>query len=119
MKIDTSKLELMPVPDGMIMRIRHITEPEELELHRRPHAENPPARATMASLISKKDGVPVHTAVSLCSSRDQVNKKLGRIIAHNRCVRGYLRNPLYWADKALPKNDHTYLITNDDLPMGA
>ena len=54
---------------------------------------------TFAAIVfTAADDGKVHRGIALCSDKDQFNKKLGRKIAHNRCVKaaklGYSAYPM-------------------------
>jgi len=86
-KIDTKKLKLLPVPEGCKIRIRHITDPETLKLNRK--RDLPPPKYVTVAWLYDGDSVMISKGSSFCSANDAPNRKLGRIIAHNRCIKAF------------------------------
>lgn len=97
-KIDTSKLELLPVPEGLSVRYKHMYKeiwpkpntPEYARMLNVGLDKFKPTKhliATTATLVDKENGEFVSTAMSTVARNDVPNKKLGRTIAHNRAVK--------------------------------
>lgn len=93
-KVDLSKLTLSPVPDGLKMRIHHVYQKgPDRQIRTMSGAvsvEEGPSRLvrTLASLVAE-DGTEVAKAESIVNPKDNPIKKLGRVIAHNRCIKAY------------------------------
>lgn len=103
-KIDTSKLSLLPVPEGHKIRYRHIytdakdrlvqhdaTGPYVLGDYGDQWDPMQPLKlvATEARLIRIEDDAVVAQGQSAVNPKDTPIKKLGRAIAHNRCIKAF------------------------------
>jgi hypothetical protein len=84
-KIDTSKLEVLPVPDGFKMKYRH----HYREVKGAGDVTTKILKATDAWLENNENGEIVATETAHVNKKDTPNKKLGRIIAHNRCIKAW------------------------------
>jgi hypothetical protein len=85
------KIALLPVPDGMRVKIMHIADKVELRDLARTYLDPAPRYATIAELRWKDTDELVAYATSYCSPRDVPSRKMGRAIAHNRVVGRYLK----------------------------
>ena len=105
-KIDTSKLSLLPVPEGHKIRSHHIYTDAEGRLIKHdslgPYVDvsvngtvtdspTEPRKlvATEARLIRIEDDAVVAQGQSAVNPKDTPIKKLGRAIAHNRCIKAF------------------------------
>lgn len=95
-KIDTKKLSLLAIPEGYRMRIKHYYEiPIPRQIHSASnlssmHEEEGPKKlyATSATL-EDPNGNLICEAEAIVNPKDTPIKKLGRAIAHNRCMIKY------------------------------
>jgi hypothetical protein len=81
-KIDTSKLTLLPVPEGLKMRYKH-------HYKAGPDPLGPVKLIATDAWLEGFNGMPILLRTATCSKKDVANKKLGRHIAHNRCIKAY------------------------------
>lgn len=80
-KIDLSKLTLRPVPAGHTMRYLH---------HYKTPKHGPMKLLGTTAWLENAEGEMVGRAESWVRKGDTPIKKLGRIIAHNRCVKAFV-----------------------------
>jgi hypothetical protein len=85
-RIDTSKLVLLPVPEGYKLHLHHFTK-KELILQSK--SDQPPPRYGTKAELFDEEGNSVCIGFSFCSHKDTPNRKLGNIIAHNRCIKKF------------------------------
>jgi hypothetical protein len=95
-KIDTSKLTLLPVPEGLFMRYKHFYKPntrimEDVEGNEVEVIIGPKQLDMTVARLEDSEGDTVCEGDSLVNPNDVPIKKLGRVIAHNRCVKLYHR----------------------------
>jgi hypothetical protein len=82
MKIDTSKLKLLPVPEGLTMKYRHF--------YKMPNGPEGPKRLDMTTAwLEDAQGKTVFEQDAMVNPKDVPIKKLGRAIAHNRCIKAF------------------------------
>jgi hypothetical protein len=97
MKKSKITIELLPVPQGFRIRYQHfytqdvkrtrVWKGQEMEL------KPPVLRATGAWLVdSSGEEVPNSYVTSAVHPRDVGVKKLGRMKAHNKCVKAYMKS---------------------------
>jgi hypothetical protein len=110
-KIVVDKSEFLPVPQGTKIKYKHFYKaPDGESLHKLEDLKGIPRwfrlsavasmvpytgprhlQATTAWLEDSK-GNEVAEGYSICNPKDTPNKKLGRLIAHNRCIKAYRKN---------------------------
>lgn len=103
-KIDTSKLVLLPVPEGHKIRYHHIytdakgrlvqhddTGPYVLDDRGDQWDPKEPLKlvGTEARLVRTEDQTLVAQGKAAVNPKDVPIKKLGRAIAHNRCIKAF------------------------------
>lgn len=88
-KIDTSKLLCIPVPEGCRMIYRHETDQKKII----PGPDGLKAKrvvfATLLGPIPARETLAKGTA--RCNPKDTDNKKFARIVAHNRAMKQYAK----------------------------
>lgn len=106
---EAKKLEFLPVPEGFKMKYRHYYKtPEGGPLIHDPTTdawytsgdvgkedvlyEGPRHLDSTYAWLENSDGALVADACSFCNPKDTPNKKLGRCIAHNRCIKAYWKS---------------------------
>lgn len=105
-KIDVKKLDLLPVPAGHKIKYNYIYKDKK----GRVLYKDPDGRWRVSGLnmlhfglrklsgcrawLENGQGEVVQQATSVCNPKDTPVKKLGRVIAHNRCIKSF--------NKALP-----------------
>ena len=82
---------LLPVPTGMKVKIYHTHDPKVLRFLS--ISKRPPRYLTEATLVDTATNTMVAMAFAWCSPKDTPSRKLGRAIAHNRCITNYMENP--------------------------
>lgn len=93
-KVDVKKLVFVPVPLGLRMKYRHYYTQEAAvtvtKLGGTVEVEQPKKLiGTTAILENAESGERVCSAQALVNPKDTPIKKLGRCIAHNRCINHY------------------------------
>lgn len=90
-KIDTSKLTLLPVPRGLVMKYQHYYVPgpgAEIEIVDGVRRIIGVKRLdSTVAWLEDELGNNVCEADALVNPKDTPIKKLGRAIAHNRCIK--------------------------------
>jgi hypothetical protein len=86
MKVDTSKLKLLPVPEGLRIKYHHIYDDAGTGLF-------PPKLIGTRAWLETTDHIALQNseAYAWVNPKDTPIKKLGRTIAHNRCIKEYLK----------------------------
>lgn len=89
-------MELLPVPEGHEMVITHLyglfslwmwADDQRISGERNIKRKLP--RYVTIARLYDQDGTLVSRGQAICSHRDNPSRKLGRIIAHNRCVKAF------------------------------
>lgn len=91
-KIDTSNLEVLAVPDGFKIKYKHhykVIGKSAIADKDGKYKEVFTKRliGSEAWLENMENGEVVAHGASMVSKKDTPNKKLGRIMAHNRCIK--------------------------------
>lgn len=93
-KIDVSKLEIMPVPSGHKIKYLHHYRPGLRRIEYRMGGEvsipGPLKLIGTTAWLENAAGERVCGASSWVRKGDTPIKKLGRIIAHNRCIKAFV-----------------------------
>lgn len=95
-KVDVSKLTVQPVPAGFTMKYQHFYKRE---------GDKPPVLEATEAWLCGPQGDMVASGTATVNPKDVAIKKLGRIIAHNRCIKTWKQQQATW--------------TNPDQSLGA
>lgn len=100
-KIDVSKLKKRPVPAGHKIKYRHIyktTDGRDLYQNEQGRWVVPETGETYTGVrrlcgttawLETANGFMAATGLAMCNPKDTPIKKLGVVIAHNRCVKAF------------------------------
>jgi len=93
MKIDPKKLVLLPVPAGMKMLYNHYYDPPKWGIYNGIEQKTPgPHKLTgTTAILVGQDYKVLAVGESTVSKKDVPIRKLGLAIAHNRCIKAYLK----------------------------
>lgn len=94
-KIDISKLHLLPVPPGLKIKYQHHYIREVLDravyMNDEPRL-GPPVLIGTEAWLENAEGERLAEGTAEVHFPDVPIKKLGKAIAHNRCIKAYLKN---------------------------
>lgn len=93
-KVDVSKLVFLPVPPGLRMKYKHHYTQENpvtvTKLGGTIEVEQPKKLVSTLAVLEDEAGKELMEGYALVNPKDTPIKKLGRCIAHNRCIANYV-----------------------------